>query len=438
MTLSLTLLQARRIALEAQGLARERPTRSPGTREVGRTLAQLQLLQIDSVNVLSRSHYLPLFARLGPYDRSILDRFSSRAPRRLVEYWAHEASLILPELYPYLVATQSRKWAGASSLPTDTRQELSRRILELLGTSRPLTAAQVQDRIGHTEVKTYDQWGWNWSSVKRVLEDLFQHGLISSAGRTAQFERRYALTKQVLPNRSLAGLEVPAEDAYLHLTERAARALGVGTVRCIADYFRIPIKAATAAIHTLTQRGTLVPVSIDSWVQPAYRYAGSVLPRAATGRALLSPFDSAVFERRRLEALFDFHYRLEIYTPAEKRKYGYYVLPFLLRDSMVARVDLKADRAQNQLLVRAAHGEPSAPADTVVELAAELVLMAGWLELDEVVVEPRGDLHQPLAAHLAEEYGWELNRGTARLSRRLISPGNGVPRLGAKTSAITS
>lgn len=438
MTSSLTLLQARRIALEAQGLARERPTKTPGTREVGRILAQLQLLQIDSVNVLSRSHYLPLFARLGSYDRTLLDRFSSRAPRRLVEYWAHEASLVLPELFPYLVTTQSRKWASASSLPDDVRQELSRRILELLATSRPLTAAQVQDRIGHTEQKRSDQWGWNWSSAKRVLEDLFQHGLISSAGRTAQFERRYAPTEKVLADPALARLEVSADDAYLHLTERAARAIGVGTTRCIADYFRIPMKAAAAAIHVLVQRGTLIPVSIDSWKRPAYRYAGSVLPRAATGRALLSPFDSVVFERRRLESLFDFHYRIEIYTPVEKRTYGYYVLPFLLRDRMAARVDLKADRAQGRLVVRAAHGEPAMPADTAVELSAELILMAGWLGLDHVIVEPRGNLSAQVTAHLAEEYGRELNRGTARLSRRLNPPGNGVPRLGAKTSAITS
>ena len=404
MTSSLTLLQARRIALEAQGLARERPTNTPGTREVGRILAQLQLLQIDSVNVLSRSHYLPLFARLGPYDRTVLDRLSSRAPRRLVEYWAHEASLVLPELFPYLVSTQSRKWASASSLPTEVRQVLSNRILELLSASRPLTAAEVQDRIGHSEQKRTGQWGWNWSSAKRVLEDLFQQGLISSAGRTAQFERRYALTEKVMPDPALANLDIPPADAYLHLTERAARALGIGTIRCLADYFRIPVKAATTAVHVLVQRGTLIPVSVATWKQPAYRYAGSVLPRAATGRALLSPFDSLVFERRRLESLFGFHYRIEIYTPAAKRTYGYYVLPFLLRDCMAARVDLKADRAQGQLLVRAAHGEPSMPADTAVELAAELVLMAGWLGLDELIVEPRGNLSAQLAAQMAEEY----------------------------------
>ncbi|MFP5314710.1 MAG: winged helix-turn-helix domain-containing protein [Actinomycetes bacterium] len=438
MTYSLTLHQARRIALEAQGLARERPTRSPGTREVGRNLARLQLLQIDSVNVLARSHYLPLFARLGVYDRTLPDRFSSRGPRRLVEYWAHEASLVLPELFPYLVSTQTRKWAGAASLPEELRDSLASRILDLLARSRPLTAAQVQERIGHIEQRTTDQWGWNWSSAKRVLEDLFQRGLVSSAGRTAQFERRYALTEKVLPDPRAAQLEVPAAEAYLHLAECAARAIGVGTVRCIADYFRLPMKATDEALSVLVQRGTLIPVTIDRWNQPAYRYAGSVLPRAATGRALLSPFDSAVFERRRLENLFEFHYRIEIYTPAGKRRYGYYVLPFLLRDCMAARVDLKADRAQNRLVVRGAYGESSAPADTAVELAAELALMADWLGLERIDVEPRGDLAGEVAAHLAGEFGRELNRGTGRLSRRLNPPVNGVPRLGANTSAITS
>ncbi|WP_323958930.1 winged helix-turn-helix domain-containing protein [Arthrobacter sp. JZ12] len=434
----LTLPQARRIALEAQGLARVRPINGVTTREMGRTLARLQLLQIDSVNVLSRSHYLPLFARLGSYDGTLLDRFSGKSPRRLVEYWAHEASFVLPELFPYLVAVQRRRWASASSLPVDVKESLAHRILNLLESSRPLTAGQVQDQLGHEEERSTEQWGWNWSSVKRVLEDLFQHGLISSAGRTAQFERRYALTRKVMPDPSLAGREVPPAEAYLFLTERSAAALGIGTTRCLADYFRIPVKAAAFAIQTLVQRGTLVPVSVEHWKQPAYRYAGSVLPRAAAGRALLSPFDSLVFERQRLHSLFDFHYRIEIYTPAEKRKYGYYVLPFLLRDRMVARVDLKADRVQGRLMVRGAYAEDCAPADTAVELAEELVLMAGWLGLDHVVVQPRGGLAQPLATALAREYGWELNRETARLSRRLTTPESGVPRLGANTSAITS
>ncbi|NJC22934.1 hypothetical protein BJ994_002010 [Arthrobacter pigmenti] len=438
MTSTLTLPQARRIALEAQGLSRVRSTQPAGTREVGRILERIQLLQIDSVNVLARSHYLPVFARAGAYDRALLDRMAGQSPRRLVEYWAHEASFIRPALFPYLLTVQSRKWASASSLPEELTESLSSRILELLERSRPLTAAQVQDRIGHVEDRTSDQWGWNWSSVKRVLEDLFQHGLVTSAGRTPQFERRYTLTGKVMPDLVRAQVDVSAEEAYLHLAERAAKALGIGMVRCIADYFRTPIKPTTAAIHTLVQRGTLVPVSVQGWSQPAYRFAGSILPRSADGRALLSPFDSMVFERRRLLALFGFHYRIEIYTPAQKRQFGYYVLPFLLRDQMVARVDLKADRPSGRLLVRAAHGELSMPPDTGVELAEELTLMARWLGLSQVVVEERGDLSAELGALMVGKYGWELNRGTVRLSRRLNSPESGVPRLGAKTSAITS
>lgn len=383
---------------------------------MGRILERIRLLQIDAVNVLIRSHYLPVFSRLGAYDRGLLDRFAGRAPRRVVEYWAHEASFIQPQLFPYLVTTQSRKWAGASSLPPQLRESLSHRILEVLAGSRPLTAAQVQARIGHIEERTSDQWGWNWTSVKRVLEDLFQHGLITAAGRTSQFERRYTLTAKVMPDPAHSRTAVPAADAYLHLAERAAEAVGVGTVRCIADYFRTPLKPTAAAVATLVQRGVLVPVVVDTWAGQAYRFAGSVLPRAARGRALLSPFDSLVFERRRLKALFDFHYRIEIYTPEEKRRFGYYVLPFLLRDQMVARVDLKADRPHGRLLVRAAHGEPSMPADTGVELAAELELMAGWLGLDEVLVEPRGNLSPELGALVGGHRGGTKSGGSTSLT----------------------
>ncbi len=405
---------------------------------MGRILDRIQLLQIDSVNVVARSHYLPLFSRLGSYDQSLLDRLAGKAPRRAVEYWAHEASFVRPDLFPYLRATQSRAWASAASLPEDLRDALSRQIVGLLETSRPLTASQVQERIGHSEERSKDQWGWNWSSVKRVLEDLFQQGVVASAGRTIQFGRRYALTERVMPDPGHAALVVPLEEAYLHLVTRAVEALGIGTLRCIADYFRMPLKATSAALHTLLQRGTVVPVSVTSWNQPAYRFAGSVLPRTASARALLSPFDSLVFERTRLKALFDFHYRLEIYTPAGKRQYGYYVLPFLLRDSMVARVDLKADRARGRLLVRAAYGEPQMPRDTAVELAAELELMAGWLGLEGVEVVLRGDLSEDLAACVGRKRGRELNDETTRLSRRLNTPESGVPRLGVNTSAITS
>jgi uncharacterized protein YcaQ len=389
---TLNRAQARRVALEAQLLARDRPASAVTARQVGRVLDRIQLLQIDSVNVLARSHYLPLYARLGPYDRAIADRLAARRPRRMIEYWAHEASFVRPDLFEYLRPWQHRPWAGAASLPTAVREDLSARILQLLESSRPLTAAQVQQRLGHSAERATEQWGWNWHPAKRVLEHLFQDGLVSSAGRTGQFERLYAPAVRVLPEPAQALRRIDPEEALLVLTERAARALGVGTVRCLADYFRVPARATAQAAEKLVRRGALRPVWLAGWDQPGYRHPEAVLPRRAAARTLLSPFDSLVFERRRLQALFGFHYRIEIYTPAAARRFGYYVLPFLLGDTMAARVDLKADREGRRLLVRAAHAEPDAPAETALALAAELQTMAGWLGLTDVVVESRGDL----------------------------------------------
>jgi uncharacterized protein len=398
---TLSLDQARRIALAAQGLDKGRPTAPVTARAVGRTFARIQLVQIDSVNVVSRSHFLPFFSRLGNYDRAILPRMSAVHPRRMVEYWAHEASYIRPEHYADLLLWQKRSWVGASRMDPGLRAEISERILDALARSRPLTAAELTARIGHVEEKQSANWGWNWNSVKRVLEHLFEEGLVSAASRTEQFERRYTLTARVLPDvpvRDISGAD-PAE-AMQRLIDAAAQAHGIGTVRCFADYFRTPLKAAAAAVEDLVQRGRLEPVTVQGWNREVFRHVEARLPRRATGRALLSPFDSLVFERRRLEELFDFHYRIEIYTPVHKRRYGYYVLPFLLRDRIVARVDLKADRQGGKLLARSSFAEPDAPPDTAVELAAELRLMAGWLGLPAVEVFPVGNLAGSLAASL--------------------------------------
>jgi uncharacterized protein len=398
---TLSLDQARRIALAAQGLDKGRPTGPVTARAVGRTFARIQLVQIDSVNVVSRSHFLPFFSRLGNYDRAILPRMSAVHPRRMVEYWAHEASYIRPEHYADLLLWQKRSWVGASRMDPGLRAEISERILDALARSRPLTAAELTARIGHVEEKQSANWGWNWNSVKRVLEHLFEEGLVSAASRTEQFERRYTLTARVLPDvpvRDISGAD-PAE-AMQRLIDAAAQAHGIGTVRCFADYFRTPLKAAATAVGDLVQRGRLEPVTVRGWNREVFRHVEARLPRRATGRALLSPFDSLVFERRRLEELFDFHYRIEIYTPVHKRRYGYYVLPFLLRDRIVARVDLKADRQGGKLLARSSFAEPDAPPDTAVELAAELRLMAGWLGLPAVEVFPVGNLAGSLAASL--------------------------------------
>lgn len=400
MSATLSLDQARRIALAAQGLHKGRPTGPVTSRTVGRTFARLQLVQIDSVNVLVRSHFLPFYSRLGDYDREILQRMAGSHPRRMLEYWAHEASYIRPEHYPDLLLWQKRSWVGASRLDPALRSDVEARILEVLARSRPMTASELTARIGHVEERQTDNWGWNWNAVKRVLEHLFEQGLVSAASRTGQFERRYTLTSKVFPFAPVPGADADSTAALRRLTDAAAQAHGIGSVRCFADYFRTPVKATALAVEQLVKQGRLEPVDVAGWGRQVFRHVDSALPRRATGRALLSPFDSLVFERRRLSDLFGFHYRIEIYTPEAKRRYGYYVLPFLLRDRIVARVDLKADRAGGRLLARAAFAEPDAPADTAVELAAEVALMAQWLGLPDVQVEPVGDLSAALAKEL--------------------------------------
>ncbi|MEE1620311.1 winged helix-turn-helix domain-containing protein [Zafaria sp. J156] len=401
MTARMTLPQARRTALAAQGLGRERPTGPATARQVGRIVDRLELLQIDSVNVLSRAHYLPVFSRAGSYDKDVLDRMSGRGPRRLVEYWAHEASFVRPRHFADLRVWQRRRWVGELASSRPAADAFEGRIVELLESSRPLTAREVTARLGHVEEVDRSNWGWNWSAVKGSLERLFERGEIGSAGRNAQFERRYAPTAKVLPPGLDATAAPDPHEAMLRLVEAAARAHGIGTVRCFADYFRLPRIPAAAAVERLVERGVLEPVEVAGWTGSHYLHTEATRPRRAAGRALLSPFDSLVFERRRLEELFGCHYRIEIYTPAQKRRYGYYVLPFLLREGIAGRVDLKADRATGTLQVRSAHAEQGAPADTAAELAAELRLMASWLGLGDVVVHEAGDLAPALAVELA-------------------------------------
>ncbi|WP_284977142.1 crosslink repair DNA glycosylase YcaQ family protein [Arthrobacter sp. efr-133-TYG-104] len=402
-----SLSQARRIALAAQGLARVRPTGPATARAVGRTFAQLHLVQIDSVNVLARSHYLPFFSRLGEYDSGILQTMASRRPRRMMEYWAHEASFIRPEHFPDLLVWQKRSWVGAHHLEPAIRRDLEERILAVLAVESPMTASELTQKLGHVPEAERVNWGWNWNIVKRVLEHLFEEGRVSAASRTPQFERRYTLTSRVVPEAlsdSAGGNTVLDRDASLdRLMEAAARAHGIGTVRCFSDYFRTPLKAGFESVQRLVRAGRLTPTPVNGWNRETYMHVEAARPRKATGRALLSPFDSLVFERRRLEELFGFHYRLEIYTPSAKRRFGYYVLPFLLGENIVARVDLKAERSEGRLLVRSAFAEQGAPGDTAVELAAELTLMARWLGLSDVVVWPVGDLAPSLSEAVARQ-----------------------------------
>ncbi|MER1995674.1 MAG: crosslink repair DNA glycosylase YcaQ family protein, partial [Arthrobacter sp.] len=316
--------------------------------------------------------------------------------RRMVEYWAHEASFICPDLFADLRQWQRRTWMRATSMPDGPRSELSRAILELLDQKHPLSAREVEAVLGQAARNGTKSWGWNWSEPKRVLEDLFEQGIITSAGRGTAFERLYAPTPAVHPDGEAALECTDRNEALLRLTEAAARCLGLGTAAMLADYFRLPLRDTLAAARNLAAAGKLEEISVDGWRGPVFLHPEARTPRRCHGSGLLSPFDSLVFDRRRLQAVFGTHYRIEIYTPAHKRRYGYYVLPFLLREAIVARVDLKADRAAGTLLVQAAHAEPGSPGDTAIELAAELRLMAQWLGLAEVMVSPVGDLSPAL------------------------------------------
>jgi uncharacterized protein YcaQ len=392
----LSVAQARRIGLAAQGFSDPRPKGVPDMRALSRVLGRIGLIQIDSVNVVSRTQYLPLYSRLGPYPRDLLDRAAGKAPRRLVEYWSHEASLIPVETHPLMRwrmdRATSEAWGGPRSIAAK-RPDLVKQVLADVRDHGPLTARQIDDDVERER----NNWGWNWSDVKQALEFLFFAGEITVARRNQQFERLYDIPERVLPSAVLATPTPTLEEAHRGLVSIAARAHGVATAQCLKDYFRTAPAPTAQAISELVEEGELLPVTINGWKRPAYLHRDAKLPRRVNARALVSPFDSLVFERTRTEVLFDFHYRIEIYVPAEKRIHGYYVLPFLLGDRLVGRVDLKADRTAGVLLVQAAHSEPGAPPETVEELAAELVQLAGWLGLDQVRVAGGGDLSPALS-----------------------------------------
>jgi hypothetical protein len=386
---TLSASAARRIALAAQGLAAPRPERPVGIRQLLGLVDRLALHQIDSVNVLSRAHYLPAFSRLGNYPRELLDRAAWGRPRRLFEYWAHEASLLPFDLHPLLrwrMAEAERGegvWRSLRAFRSERKAEVDA-ALDRIVAEGPLAASEF-------EAKGRGGW-WGWSSAKAALEFLFWSGRITTATRRNSFERVYDLPERVLPAEVVA-LPTPAEEeAQRQLLLRAARALGVATARDLRDYFRLSPRQAAPRIAELAEAGALLPVKVDGWRDPAFLHPGAAPPRTARAQALLVPFDPLVWDRTRTERLFGFRYRIEIYTPAERRVHGYYVLPFLLRDRIVARCDLKADRKAAALLVQSAFAEPDAPPDTSEALAAELRLMARWLGLERVEVREKGDL----------------------------------------------
>jgi uncharacterized protein YcaQ len=395
--------EARRIALGAQGFGRAHPP-TAGRARIEAVLHRLRVLQIDSVNVFERSHYVPVFARLGAYDRTLLDRLLFTSHSRYVEYLAHVACFIPVEAWPLF---RWRMDAYRDKHAADGWVQANGEMLDWLRAELADKGPMAASEIEHDANVRRGPW-WGWSDVKEGLEYLFWWGEVTSAGRS-RFERRYALTEHVLEP-AILSREVARDDAHRELLRRATAALGVGTARDLADYYRLKGPEVTAALRDLEDEGEIVPVHVRGWERngrptPAWRHRDARIPRRIDGAALLSPFDPVVWERSRTERMFGFHYRIEIYTPEPKRRFGYYVLPFMLRDGIVARVDLKADRANGLLLARAAHAEPGAPADVATELAAELRLMAEWLQLDGVVVSPSGDLAPGLAEAVARTDG---------------------------------
>jgi uncharacterized protein len=392
---SLSRSQARRVALAAQGFLDPRHT-TPDLRTLGRTLRRTGVLQIDSVNVLQRAHYMPLFSRMGPYDTALLDRASGRAPRRMVEYWAHVAAFMPVDLWPHMQHRMRHYRDGGHPWMDGRDNGLAASLLAELREQGRKTARDLDDGLPRRK----QHWGWNWSEAKKALEYLFLAGEVAVAGRNSQFERVFDLPERVIPSAVLAQPTPSDAEAHQELVRRAARSHGVATARDLRDYYRMPVAQVEPALSALVEDGELVPVAVEGWSQPAYLHRDARMPRRVDARALLSPFDPVVWERDRAERLFDFLYRIEIYVPEAKRVHGYYVLPFLLGDRIVARVDLKSDRRAGVLRVHAAYAEPGAPEATADELADELRSLAGWLGLSDVVVAARGDLSAALRSAL--------------------------------------
>jgi len=395
MSPDLSRAEARRIALAAQGFADPPPRGATHRRHLRRVLDRTALLQIDSVNVLVRAHYLPLYARLGPYPRALLEQAAWGERRSLFEYWAHEASLLPLEHQPLLRWRMARAergegiWGRLQPFAGARRPE-AHAILQRLAAEGPLAASDLEGAKGP------GGW-WGWSDAKSALEWLFWSGQISAVARRPSFERVYDLTGRVLPPRILAAPTPEPADAQRELLRLAARALGIATAGDLRDYFRLSPEDAKPRLAELVEAGELTPVRVEGWTSPAYLHHAARVPRRVRASALLAPFDPLIWERSRTERLFGVRYRLEIYTPADKRLHGYYVLPFLLGERLAARVDLKADRATGRLLVQGAHAEPEGPADLAERLAAELRAMAGWLGLERLEVRRSGDLADQLA-----------------------------------------
>ena len=391
---------ARRITLAAQGFGAP-SGRAPGIRQLDALVNRLGLLQIDSVNVFERSHYMPAFSRLGTYDKAQLDRLTSGKEARFTEYWAHEASFLPLDTWP-LFRWRMENYRDHAARTPDGWSHSNRQMLDWLLAELAANGPMRASAIEHDANKRSGPW-WGWSEVKTGLETLFRWGDVVSAGRT-RFERVYGLPEQVFPAEML-GRTVERGDAHRELVNRSARAHGIGTAKDFADYFRLKSAPSVIAIRELEDAGELIPIEVPGWgaggkTAPAWLHRDARLPRRMDAAAVLSPFDPVVWRRARALRLFDFHYRIEIYTPEPKRIFGYYSLPVLLGDTIVGRVDLKNDRKAGILRVQAAWAEKGAPVDTAERLAAVLRNTAAWQGLPEIVVIPRGTLAAGLAAEL--------------------------------------
>jgi uncharacterized protein YcaQ len=385
----LSAAAARRLALAAQGFAASRPPGRITASHLTRTIDRLGLLQIDSVNVLARAHYLPLFSRLGNYASSDLDRLAwgRRSQRRLFEFWAHEASLLPIGAHPLFRWRMQRHAEnagdGKAKLHVFRRdkpafiEEVRREIAD----RGPLAASD----LSNAGVRRGPWWGWN--DGKLALEWLFFAGIVTTATRRGSFERVYDLTERVLPVEVQRLPTPPAEEAQRELLRKSSRALGIATETDLRDYFRLGVADTKARLAELVEAGDLRLVDVEGWDRPAYLDPMVRRPRRVEARTLLAPFDPLIWERERTQRIFGFHYRIEIYTPVGKRKHGYYVLPFLLGDKLVARLDLKAERAGSCLLVHAVHFEPGSDMRHVVgPLREELQLLADWLGLERILL----------------------------------------------------
>lgn len=394
MKIEISASEARRIALTAQGFNVLFRNGEVNAAQIRKVIGQLGLLQIDSVNVLVRAQYVPVFSRIGLYDRALLDAVVTKRPRRYFEYWGHEASLLPVDCHPLLRwrmvnAYQGRGVWGQLEAYAGVKRRQADALLDRIRAEGPLAASDLADISNRTGSRGM----WVWSEAKHALEWLFWAGLIASTHRRGSFERVYDLPERVLPQ-SVLQIPTPSDtDAKRELLSRSARALGIATADDLRDYYRIPVTDARLPLEQLVEEGTVYPVRVRGWQQQAYLYKDARAGRNIKGHALLSPFDPLIWHRARTERLFGFRYRLEIYTPAHKREHGYYVLPFLLDGALVARVDLKADRKKGLLMVQRLNFELKAPPHTFERLKEELRMMADWLGLQDIVFAPDARLN---------------------------------------------